>query len=208
MAKKAQIIYLDADNINTDGIYPGSMTYQDVTKEDMARACMKNYDPEFNNIAKPGDIIVTGHNFGCGSSREQAATAIIAKGISLVIVGSLANIFSRNSINNALISLEVPKVLERLRKAFPSDLRNRTAGVIEPDLNYPPPATTKETGMVLTRRTGWTLTWDAGKSRIEVTEGSGGPSWKVRVGELPTNVQEIIACGGLEKWVKSQLVNS
>lgn len=68
-----EIVFLDQDNLNTDGIYPGSMTYQNnVSKEDMARAAMSNYDPGFNAIAKPGDILVSGFNFGCGSSREQA----------------------------------------------------------------------------------------------------------------------------------------
>lgn len=61
---------------------------------------MQNYDPEFTNIAKPHDILVSGYSFGCGSSREQAATSILAKGITLVIAGSFSNIFSRNSINN------------------------------------------------------------------------------------------------------------
>lgn len=61
-----EIVFCDHDSINTDGIYPGSLTYQDnVSKEDMARACMQNYDPEFASIAKPNDILVTGFNFGC-----------------------------------------------------------------------------------------------------------------------------------------------
>jgi homoaconitate hydratase len=69
-----EIVFLDQDNLNTDGIYPGSLTYQDnVSKEDMARAAMSNYDPDFNAIAKPGDILVSGFNFGCGSSREQVS---------------------------------------------------------------------------------------------------------------------------------------
>ena len=61
-----EIVFCNQDNINTDGIYPGSLTYQDnVSKETMARACMQNYDPEFHSIAKPNDILVTGFNFGC-----------------------------------------------------------------------------------------------------------------------------------------------
>jgi homoaconitate hydratase len=54
----------------------------------MARACMQNYDPDFDGIAKPSDILVAGFNFGCGSSREQAATALLAKQIPLVVAGS------------------------------------------------------------------------------------------------------------------------
>jgi len=57
----------DNDNINTDGIYPGKYTYQDnLPKEKMAEVCMENYDPEFTKLTKPGDVLVTGFNFGCG----------------------------------------------------------------------------------------------------------------------------------------------
>lgn len=68
-----------------------------MTKEQMAEVCMENYDPDFGKIAKPGDILVGGQNFGTGSSREQAATSILAKKIPLVIAASFSNIFSRNS---------------------------------------------------------------------------------------------------------------
>jgi homoaconitate hydratase len=209
-----EIVFCDADNINTDGIYPGKLTYQDdVTTEKMAEACMMNYDPEFRTIAKAGDILVSGFNFGCGSSREQAATAILAKQIPLVVAGSFGNIFSRNSINNALMGLEVPKLVERLRSTFSSSpSSSNTKSVTEPSqnrdsLDSPPPAPQNVPAKekMLTRRTGWTLTWDVRRSRVEVTEGEKGERWNVKVGELPANVQEIIARGGLEKWVKGEL---
>jgi homoaconitate hydratase len=176
-----EIVFCDADNVNTDGIYPGKYTYQDnVSEETMAEVVMENYDGEFAKIAKPGDILVSGFNFGCGSSREQAATAILAKKIPLVVSGSFGNIFSRNSINNALMGLEVPRLISRLRETFAGE-------------------------KALTVRTGWTLTWDVRRSRIEVQEGPNGPKWTHKVGELPPNVQEIIAKGGLEKWVKNAI---
>lgn len=101
------------------GFTRGKYTYQDnLSKEDMARVCMDNYDPHFDSITRPNDILVSGFNFGCGSSREQAATAILAKQIPLVVAGSLGNIFSRNSFNNALIGLEVPRLVQRLRTQF------------------------------------------------------------------------------------------
>ena len=140
---------------------------------------MSNYDAQFSSIAKEGDILVSGFNFGCGSSREQAATALLAKKIPLVVAGSFGNIFSRNSINNALMGLEVPRLISRLREEFGE----------------------KQS----TRRTGWTLTWDVRKSQIEVQEGENGSKWTHKVGELPPNVQEIIAKGGLEKWVKNAI---
>ena len=177
-----EIVFCDGDNINTDGIYPGKYTYQDnVPEETMAQVCMSNYDEQFSSLTKAGDILVTGFNFGCGSSREQAATALLAKRIPLVVSGSFGNIFSRNSINNALMGLEVPRLISRLRETFNPEEK------------------------VLTRRTGWILTWDVRRSRLEIQEGENGPKWTHKVGELPPNVQEIIAKGGLEKWVKNAI---
>lgn len=198
---EGSIVFCDADNLNTDGIYPGKQsyssehcdgirlinngtgkyTYQDgLTAEDMAKVCMENYDPKFGSVAGEGDILVSGFNFGTGSSREQAATAILAKKIPLVVAGSFGNIFSRNSINNALLGVEVPKLVQRLRETFGKD------------------------SGVLTRRTGWKLVWDVRRSTVTVTE-AGGETWSVKVGEMPPNVQEIIARGGLEKWVKAEI---
>ncbi|KAH7058918.1 homoaconitase [Macrophomina phaseolina] len=179
-----EIVFCDADNINTDGIYPGKYTYQDdVTREKMAEVVMENYDKEFAKVAKAGDILVSGFNFGCGSSREQAATAILAKGIPLVVAGSFANIFGRNSINNALMGVEVPRLVERLRNTFSSQGGEKS----------------------LTQRTGWTFEWDVRRSKVTIQEGPGGEKWSQKVGELPPNVQEIIALGGLENWVKKSI---
>lgn len=160
---------------------------------------MENYDEKFRTAAKAGDILVTGFNFGCvrlpllillwgaisdltqGSSREQAATAILAKQIPLVVAGSFGNIFSRNSINNALLGVELPALVHRLREAYKD----------EPE-------------KALTRRTGWRLLWDVRRSKVIITE-KDGSSWEQKVGEMPPNVQEIIACGGLEGWVKTKI---
>jgi homoaconitate hydratase len=147
---------------------------------------MSNYDPTFNSTAKSGDILVTGFGFGCGSSREQAATSILAKGINLIVCGSFSATYSRNSINNALMLLEVPRLITRLREVFGA------------------PEDSKE--QVLTRRTGWKLEWDVRRSKVNVTEAD-GKIWSESVGELPPNVQEVIAVGGLEKWVKSKIEN-
>lgn len=208
-----EIVFCDADNINTDGIYPGKYTYQDdVTREKMAQVCMENYDPGFSQTARAGDILVSGFNFGCGSSREQAATALLAKGIPLVVAGSFGNIFSRNSINNALMGVEVPKLAHRLREAFSPDPPSPSSSnppITEPSnnsesLDSPPPAPPAPPKQ-LTRRTGWSLEWDVRRSMVTVQEGLGGAQWSVKVGELPPNVQEIIALGGLENWVKKEI---
>ncbi|RYO85133.1 hypothetical protein DL766_007356 [Monosporascus sp. MC13-8B] len=156
----------------------------DITVEKMAEVVMENFDLNFGDIAKAGDVLVAGFNFGCGSSREQAATAIIAKKIPLVVSGSFGNIFSRNSINNALILVEIPRLVQRLRETF------KTAEGEE---------------KVLTRRTGWNFLWDSRRSKVTVTEDEGGKTWSQKVGELPPNVQEIITRGGLENWVKQEI---
>lgn len=172
----------DIDVLQTDNIYAAKWTYQDdITKEGMAEVCMSNYDPDFGSVAKPNDILVSGYNFGCGSSREQAATAILARQIPLVVAGSFSSIFARNSINNALLGMEVPRLVERLRAAFPSSEK------------------------VPTRRTGWTLTWDISRSTIKVQEGEDGECWEEKVGQFPENLQEIIAKGGLTEWVKHEI---
>ncbi|KAI9863916.1 MAG: mitochondrial Homoaconitase, partial [Pleopsidium flavum] len=192
---EGEIVFCDADNINTDGIYPGKYTYQDdVTTERMAEVCMSNYDTAFSSIAREGDILVAGFNFGCGSSREQAATAILAKKIPLVAAGSFGNIFSRNSINNALMGVEVPRLVQRLRETFAPSQVMATTEITEPSrnresLDSPPPASqsSPKQEKVLTRRTGWKLLWDVRRSRVEVQEGEGGAKWSQKVGELPPN---------------------
>ncbi len=91
-----EILFCDADHLNTDAIYPGRLTYQDaVSRDEMARVCMANYDTGFATVARPGDILVAGGNFGCGSLREQAATALLARGIALVVAPSFGGVFAR-----------------------------------------------------------------------------------------------------------------
>ena len=114
-----EIIFCPADNMNTDGIYPGKYTYIDDFKpEDQARVVMENYDPEFKNIAKEGDILVGGFNFGTGSSREQAATALKYKGIKLVIAGSFSATYMRNAINNGFLVIEQAELVKDLKEKF------------------------------------------------------------------------------------------
>jgi len=211
---EGEIVFCDADNINTDGIYPGKYTYQDdVSIENMAEVCMENYDASFGSIAREGDILVSGFNFGCGSSREQAATAILAKKIPLVVAGSFGNIFTRNSINNALMNLEVPKLIRRLRETFSESEPSQKSQqhIHEPSqnresLDSPPPAppATPRSEKCLTRRTGWRLSWNVRSSTVTVQEGDSG-RWSEPVGALPPNVQEIFALGGLESWIRQEI---
>lgn len=102
------------DNINTDLIYPGKYTYEPLTPEEQAARAMEDYDPSFAKKVKKTDIIVTGENFGCGSSREQAVTCLKHSGIAAVIAKTFARIFYRNAINSVLPVIECPDLVEDL----------------------------------------------------------------------------------------------
>ena len=93
------------DNVDTDVIIPARYL-NTVDKRELASHCMEDIDKEFVNRVSPGDIMVAGYNFGCGSSREHAPIAIKESGISLVIAKSFARIFYRNSINIGLAIIE------------------------------------------------------------------------------------------------------
>jgi homoaconitate hydratase len=119
---EGNIIFCHQDNMNTDGIYPGKYTYVDDFKpEDQAKVAMENYDPEFQKLAGEGDILVGGYNFGTGSSREQAATALKYRGIQLVIVGSASQTYKRNALNNGFLVIEIPELIEDLKAEYGKD---------------------------------------------------------------------------------------
>ncbi len=94
--------WLFGDNINTDLITPGRYNITTDVNE-LAKVAFIEYRPDFCKNAKPGDFIVAGENFGCGSSRETAAMALRARGITAVVAKSFARIFYRNSINLGLM---------------------------------------------------------------------------------------------------------
>jgi len=93
------------DNVDTDVIIPARYLNSSDPKE-LAQHCMEDIDKDFVNKVKPGDIMVGGKNFGCGSSREHAPISIKASGISCVIAETFARIFYRNSINIGLPIVE------------------------------------------------------------------------------------------------------
>lgn len=113
------LIFCPEDNLNTDGIYPGKYTYKDdMTLEDQAGVVMENYDPNFRNLARPGDILCGGFNFGSGSSREQAATALKAFGIQLVVAGSFSATYQRNAINNGFLVIDCSDLSHYLKDKY------------------------------------------------------------------------------------------
>jgi homoaconitate hydratase len=118
-----RLVFLPQDNLNTDGIYGKDYTYrEDMTREMMAKVVMENYDPSFAASTRDGDIVVGGFNFGTGSSREQAVTALQAKGIPLVIAGSFSQTYLRNAFNNGFLCIETPAFVRRLKDAFAAEV--------------------------------------------------------------------------------------
>lgn len=128
---EGELIFCHQDNLNTDGIYPGKYTYNDdMTPQQQAEVVMENYDPEFVKIAKAGDILVGGFNFGTGSSREQAATALKYKGIQLVIAGTFNETYKRNALNNGFLLIECPELVNDLKSKYGSEKLTVKTGLI------------------------------------------------------------------------------
>ncbi|CAI2175695.1 330_t:CDS:2 [Funneliformis geosporum] len=176
---KGELIFCHADNLNTDGIYPGKYTYvDDLAPEQMAKVVMENYDPKFANLVSKGDILVGGFNFGTGSSREQAATAIKASGVTIVIAGSFSETFKRNSINNALLCLEAPNLVRLLKEKYNSKkLTTRTKLDAEVKVTE---------GIILIK-------------------GLNESQTVFKVDVLGRSVQELWVANGLENWVRQSI---
>ncbi len=102
------------DDINTDVIFAGKYTYTIMSPEEMAKHALEDLDPGFAAGVRPGDVIVAGSNFGCGSSREQAAACLKYAGIQAVVARSIARIYFRNAINLGLPVLPCPEAVGQL----------------------------------------------------------------------------------------------
>ena len=129
-----RLVFMPQDNVNTDAIYGKDYTYRDdMTKEMMAKVVMENYDPQFAARTEAGDVIVSGFNFGTGSSREQAVTCLKAKGIPLVIAASFSQTYLRNAYNNGFLCVEVPELVKRLREQFAAEIAAKEKTLIPGD---------------------------------------------------------------------------
>ncbi|MFC4636877.1 3-isopropylmalate dehydratase small subunit [Deinococcus hohokamensis] len=123
------------DHINTDEIIPARHLTTDVEAE-LAPYAMEDYDRTFVRRVKPGDLIVAGADFGCGSSREHAVWALRGAGVGAVIAPNFARIFYRNAINNGFLALECEGIVEAFQDGDEADLdlrggtiTNRRTGV-------------------------------------------------------------------------------
>ncbi|MBU8870985.1 MAG: homoaconitase [Gemmatimonadales bacterium] len=181
---KGRVIHLPTDNLNTDGIYSKDYTYrEDITKEQMAQVVMENYDPEFAGMISPGDVIVAGYNFGTGSSREQAATALQAAGIQLVIAGSYSQTYLRNAINNGFVCVECPTLSDAMRSHFANEGAEGSGAAKN----------------ILTI---------IGEDPLELDFSRSTATWRgqeFRFSPLGQPVQELVIAGGVENMVRKNL---
>jgi homoaconitate hydratase len=177
-AHTGRLVHLPADNLNTDGIYSKDYTYrEDITPEQMAEVVMENYDPKFAGMVQGGDVIVAGYNFGTGSSREQAATALQAAGIQCVIAGSYSQTYLRNAINNGFMCVESPSLSDAVREHFKTQAEAGEATIIGED----------------------ELTLDFANS-VATWRGT-----RYRFSPLGQPVQELVIAGGVENLVRQSL---
>jgi 3-isopropylmalate/(R)-2-methylmalate dehydratase small subunit len=96
-------VWVLGDDIDTDVLAPGR--YMKLGIEEIARHCLEAVSPAFSNEVKPGDFVVAGRNFGCGSSREQAPAALKHLGVAALVAESFAGLFYRNALNLGLPAL-------------------------------------------------------------------------------------------------------
>ena len=137
-------VFKYGDNVDTDVIIPARYLNNSEPAA-LAQHCMEDLDKNFLKKLKPGDIVVGGSNFGCGSSREHAPMAIGACGVSCVIAKSYARIFYRNSINIGLPIIECPEAVEGISDGdtvsvdFESGLiTNKSTGAVFHAVPFPP----------------------------------------------------------------------
>lgn len=128
------------DNINTDVLFPGKYTYTVTEREEIARHALEDLDPTFAANVRPGDVIVGGRNFGCGSSREQAATCLVYNGVGAVIAASFSRIFYRNALNNGLLAIVCPAAAEAIQpgEQVTIDTERHTIRCAAGEFTFPP----------------------------------------------------------------------
>lgn len=131
---QGRVILLE-DNINTDVIYPGQYL-PIIEPEEMAQHALEGIDPGFPQKINSGDIIVGGENFGCGSSREQAATCLKFAGITCIIAKSFSRIFYRNTINQGLPAIVQKNLADMVKNADTLQINFSACKIIHKNKNY------------------------------------------------------------------------
>lgn len=123
-------IYVYGDNVDTDVII-AARYLNDPDECNLAAHCMEDIDPNFSSTVEPGDIIVGGANFGCGSSREHAPLAIKASGVKCVIAASFARIFYRNAINIGFPIMESPEAAAEIKPGDSVSVNFQTGEIVD-----------------------------------------------------------------------------
>jgi 3-isopropylmalate/(R)-2-methylmalate dehydratase small subunit len=103
--KTSHRCWVYGDNVNTDVIFPGKYTYTLKTPADIAAHALEDLDPTFAAQVGPGDVVIAGRNWGCGSSREQGVTALKYAGVSAIVAASFNGLYFRNCINQGLLPI-------------------------------------------------------------------------------------------------------
>jgi 3-isopropylmalate/(R)-2-methylmalate dehydratase small subunit len=117
------------DNVNTDVIFPGKYTYTVSDPKEMPQYALEDLDPKFAGGMQPGDIILGGTNWGCGSSREQAVVCLSEAKLGAIIAKSFARIYYRNCLNNALPAIVMPEAVDAIQNGETIEI-DLTAGEI------------------------------------------------------------------------------
>jgi len=128
------------DHVNTDVIFPGKYTYTLREPEAIASKALEDLDPTFATGVQTGDVIVAGRNWGCGSSREQAVTALKYCGVRVIIAASFNGLYYRNCINQGVMPLICADLYQHIRTGdyIRVDLTNATIMVDERAFPYVP----------------------------------------------------------------------
>lgn len=115
MALTRHRCWVYGDSVNTDVIFPGKYTYTLRDPKEIAAHALEDLDPTFVKNVQAGDVIVAGRNWGCGSSREQAVTALKWAGITAIIAESFGGLYFRNCINQGIHPIVCPGISTLLK---------------------------------------------------------------------------------------------
>ncbi|MGI6394080.1 MAG: 3-isopropylmalate dehydratase [bacterium] len=134
-------VFTYGHDVNTDVIFPGKYTYTVTDPKEIAQHALEDEDPDFIKEVKPGDIIIAGKNFGCGSSREQAAFCFKYLEMGAIIAESYSRIYFRNCINAGLPALEIKNLLGKVKRGDIIEIDTESGTVTLPDgskVEFPP----------------------------------------------------------------------
>ena len=198
-------MFVPQDNLNTDALYPGKYTYQDdITPARQAEVVMENYDPSLaasiaqeraeraSKQAASSIVLVSGYNFGTGSSREQAATALKYAGVPVVLAGSFSDVFKRNAINNGLICLQCPELVDDLTSAYAKDGKRGAGG--------------RQPGELSVWLRDATVSLDSSTGTVTLLHSDGTEKrYTTRPAGIGRSIQDMYVAGGMESWVQQRL---